>query len=143
MDMSYKEKSLLASLGATLLVFGWYFYQVFSNQMFNIGHEFTFNDIFRPIILIVVLEIIIQSFLAGKDKNKEDERDALIEFDRHFHEMSIEQEIELHTQIEDGERINKQGYTTQYIIYNGTAKSERIGFGDVGHNVTKLSLIHI
>ena len=25
MDMSYKEKSLLASLGATLLVFGWYF----------------------------------------------------------------------------------------------------------------------
>ena len=79
MSMSYKEKSLIASLGATLLVFGWYFYQVFSNQMFNIGHEFTFNDIFRPIILIVVLEIIIQSFLAGKDKNKEDERDALIE----------------------------------------------------------------
>ena len=77
MDMSYKEKSLLASLGATLLVFGWYFYQVFSNQMFNIGHEFTFNDIFKPIILFVVLEIIIQSFLAGK--NKEDERDALIE----------------------------------------------------------------
>ena len=77
MDMSYKEKSLLASLGATLLVFGWYFYQVFSNQIFNIGHEFTFNDIFKPIILFVVLEIIIQSFLAGK--NKEDERDALIE----------------------------------------------------------------
>ena len=77
MDMSYKEKSLLASLGATLLVFGWYFYQVFSNQMFNIGHEFTFNDIFKPIILFVVLESIIQSFLAGK--NKEDERDALIE----------------------------------------------------------------
>ena len=65
MDMSYKEKSLLASLGATLLVFGWYFYQVFSSQMFNIGQEFTFNDIFKPIILFVVLEIIIQSFLAG------------------------------------------------------------------------------
>ena len=77
MDMSYKEKSLLASLGATLLVFGCYFYKVFSNQMFNIGQEFTFNDIFKPIILFVVLEIIIQSFLAGK--NKEDERDALIE----------------------------------------------------------------
>ena len=66
-----------------------------------------------------------------------DEEDALDELDRQFHEMSIEQEIELHTQIEDGERINKQGYTTQYVIYNGTAKSERIGFGDVGHNVTK------
>ena len=77
MDMSYKEKSLLASLCATLLVFGWYFYQVFTNQMFNIGYEFTFNDIFKPIILFVVLEIIIQSFLARK--NKDDERDALIE----------------------------------------------------------------
>ena len=54
MDMSYKEKSLLASLGATLLVFGWYFYQVFSNQMFNIGHEFTFNDIFLLIQLLYV-----------------------------------------------------------------------------------------
>ena len=79
MDFSYKEKNLIASLGITLLVFGWYFYQVFSNQMLTLEHEFTFNDILRPIILIVVLEIIIQSFLAGKNKNKEDERDALIE----------------------------------------------------------------
>jgi len=79
MGFSYKEKNLIASLGITLLVFGWYFYQVFSNQMLTLEHEFTFNDILRPIILIVVLEIIIQSFLAGKNKNKEDERDALIE----------------------------------------------------------------
>ena len=66
-----------------------------------------------------------------------DERDALDELDRQFREMSLEQEIELNTHIEDGQRTTKQGYSTQYVIYNGTAKSERIGFEDVGHNVTE------
>ena len=66
-----------------------------------------------------------------------DERDALDELDRQFHEMSLEQEIELNTHIEDGQRTTKQGYSTQYVIYNGTAKSERIGFEDVGYNVTQ------
>jgi hypothetical protein len=66
-----------------------------------------------------------------------DERDALDELDRQFHEMSLEQEIKLNTHIEDGQRTTKQGYSTQYVIYNGTAKSERIGFEDVGYNVTQ------
>ena len=66
-----------------------------------------------------------------------DERDALDELDRQFHEMSLEQEIELNTHIEDGQRTTKQGYSTQYVIYNGTAKSERIGFEDVGYNITQ------
>ena len=66
-----------------------------------------------------------------------DERDALDELDRQFHEMSLEQEIELNTHIENGQRTTKQGYSTQYVIYNGTAKSERIGFEDVGYNVTQ------
>ena len=66
-----------------------------------------------------------------------DEKDALDELDRQFREMSLDQEIELDTHIEDGQRITKQGYSTQYVIYNGTAKSERIGFEDVGHNVTQ------
>ncbi len=66
-----------------------------------------------------------------------DEKDALDELDRQFHEMSLEQEIELNTHIEDGQRTTKQGYSTQYVIYNGTAKSERIGFEDVGYNVTQ------
>ena len=65
------------------------------------------------------------------------ERDALDELDKQFHKMSLEQEIDLKAHIEDGERITKQGYTTQYVIYNGTAKSERIGFEDVGYNVTQ------
>ena len=66
-----------------------------------------------------------------------DEKDALDELDRQFREISLDQEIELDTHIEDGQRITKQGYSTQYVIYNGTAKSERIGFEDVGHNVTQ------
>ena len=66
-----------------------------------------------------------------------DEKDALDELDRQFREMSLEQEIELDTHIKDGQRTTKQGYSTQYVIYNGTAKSERIGFEDVGHNVTQ------
>jgi len=66
-----------------------------------------------------------------------DERDALDELDRQFHKMSLEQEIDLDTHIEDGKRINKQGYQTQYVIYNGTAKSERLGSDEVGINITK------
>ena len=65
------------------------------------------------------------------------ERDALDELDKQFHKMSLEQEIELKAHIEDGKRTTKQGYTTQYVIYNGTAKSERIGFEDVGYNITQ------
>jgi len=65
------------------------------------------------------------------------ERDALDELDKQFHKMSLEQEIDLKAHIEDGKRTTKQGYTTQYVIYNGTAKSERIGFEDIGYNVTQ------
>ena len=66
-----------------------------------------------------------------------DEKDALDELDKQFHEMSLEQEIELKAHIEDGKRTTKQGYATQYVIYNGTAKSERLGSDEAGINVTK------
>tara|TARA_B100000686_G_scaffold123097_1_gene130390 strand:+ start:2844 stop:4517 length:1674 start_codon:yes stop_codon:yes gene_type:complete len=66
-----------------------------------------------------------------------DERDALNELDKQFHDMSLEQEIDLNTHIEDGKRTNKQGYQTQYVIYNGTAKSERLGSDEMGINITK------
>lgn len=66
-----------------------------------------------------------------------DERDALDELDRQFYEMSLDQEIELKAHIEDGKRTNKQGYATQYVIYNGTAKSERLGSDETGINITK------
>ena len=85
------------------------------------------NDGYPAMLFVIAIKIPIDL----------DEKDALDELDRQFHEMSIEQEIELDTHIEDGQRMTKQGYATQYIIYNGTAKSERIGFEDIGHNVTK------
>ena len=35
MDYSFKEKSIVASLGVTLLIFGWYLYDAFSNLSLN------------------------------------------------------------------------------------------------------------
>lgn len=78
MDLSYKEKSLMASLAATLLVFGWYFTHFFSSPSAWGNDAFTFADLLTPIVLVVILEIIIQSFLAGANKQLEDERDVLI-----------------------------------------------------------------
>ena len=51
--------------------------------------------------------------------------------------MAIEQKIELDTEMESGSRKTKQGYETQYIIYNGTAKTEEWGVGNINYSVTK------
>ena len=79
MDMSYKEKSLLASLGATLLLFGWYLYGAFSILLLNPELP-GFIEFIILIVGFIILEAIIQSFLAIKNKSQlEDERDKLIE----------------------------------------------------------------
>ena len=79
MNMSYKEKSLIASLGVTLLLFGWYLYGAFSNLSLN-PEPPGFIEIIILIVWVVVLESIIQSVLAIKNKSQlEDERDKLIE----------------------------------------------------------------
>ena len=79
MDFSYKEKSLIASLGVTLLIFGWYLYGAFSNLSLK-AEPPGFGEIITLIVLIAVLEIIIQGILASKNKSLlEDERDKLIE----------------------------------------------------------------
>ena len=77
--MSYKEKSLIASLGITLLIFGWYLYGAFS--ILSLNPELPgFVEIIILIVWVVVLESIIQSFIAIKNKSQlEDERDKLIE----------------------------------------------------------------
>jgi hypothetical protein len=78
-NMSYKEKSLIASLGITLLIFGWYLYGAFS--ILSLNPELPgFVEIIILIVWVVVLESIIQSFIAIKNKSQlEDERDKLIE----------------------------------------------------------------
>ena len=79
MDFSYKEKSLIASLGVTLLIFGWYLYGAFSNLSSNPELP-GFVEIIILLVLIAVLESIIQSFLSIMNKAQlEDERDKLIE----------------------------------------------------------------
>ena len=79
MDFSYKEKGLIASLGVTLLIFGWYLYGAFSNLSLK-AEPPGFGEIITLIVLIAVLEIIIQGILASKNKSLlEDERDKLIE----------------------------------------------------------------
>jgi cytochrome bd-type quinol oxidase subunit 2 len=77
--MSYKEKSLIASLGVTLLLFGWYFYGAFSNLLLN-PESPRLGAIIILIVLVIISEVIIQSFVALKNKSPlEDERDKLIE----------------------------------------------------------------
>jgi hypothetical protein len=79
MDFSYKEKGLIASLGVTLLIFGWYFYGTFTNLELN-PEPPGFVEIIILIVLIAVLESIIQVFVSFKNKSQlADERDKLIE----------------------------------------------------------------
>ena len=79
MNMSYKEKSLIASLGVTLLIFGWYLYGAFLKLSLN-PEPPRFGAIIIFIVLVIISEGIIQSFVALKNKSPlEDERDKLIE----------------------------------------------------------------
>ena len=80
MHFSYKEKSLITSLVVTLLIFGWYFFGVFSNVTATPSEQFDFNDVIRVIILIAILEGIIKWFFSKKDEaDLVDERDKLID----------------------------------------------------------------
>ena len=79
MNMSFKEKSLIASLGTTFLIFGWYLYGAFSTLPLNPELP-GFVEIIILLVLVAVLESIIQSFLSIMNKTQlEDERDKLIE----------------------------------------------------------------
>lgn len=80
MDFSFKEKTVIASLLVTLLIFGWYFYQVFSSLTLTENGTLSISDLVGAIVLIVILEIVVQSFISIRNKNSlEDERDKLIE----------------------------------------------------------------
>ena len=79
MDFSNKEKGLVASLGVTLLVFGWYFYESYTNLTLS-PEPPGFVEIIILIVLIAVLESLIQVFVRFKNKSQlSDERDELIE----------------------------------------------------------------
>jgi hypothetical protein len=69
--LSYREKSLYASLAAELFVYGPYFFLHRQNSV---------NKVAGMIIAIIVLEIILQSLIVAVTRNRvTDERDRLIE----------------------------------------------------------------
>ena len=69
--LSYREKSLYASLAAEIVVYGPYFF---------LHQQNTINKVAGMIVAIIVLQIILQSIIAGFTRNRlTDERDQLIE----------------------------------------------------------------
>ena len=70
-SLSYREKSLYASLAVELLVYGPYFFLHNQNSV---------NKVAGMIIAIIVLQVILQLIIAGVTRNRvTDERDRLIE----------------------------------------------------------------
>jgi hypothetical protein len=70
-SLSYREKSLYASLAAELLVYGPYFFLHQQNSI---------NKVAGMIVAIIVLQIILQLVIAALTRNRvTDERDRLIE----------------------------------------------------------------
>ncbi len=71
MSLSYREKSLYASLVAELVVYGPYFFLHRQNSV---------NKVAGMIVAIIVLQIVLQSIIAAATRNRTtDERDRLIE----------------------------------------------------------------
>jgi len=70
-SLSYREKTLYASLAAELAVYGPYFF---------LHHENSVIKVAGMIVAIIVLQIILQSAIAAVTRNRvTDERDRLIE----------------------------------------------------------------
>ncbi len=69
--LSYREKSLYASLVAELVVYGTYFFFHRQNSV---------NQVAGMIVAIIVLQVILQSIIAAITRNRvTDERDRFIE----------------------------------------------------------------
>lgn len=69
--LSYREKTLYASLAAEVVVYGPYFFLHQQNSV---------NKVAGMIVSIIVLQIILQSLIAAFTRNRiTDERDRLIE----------------------------------------------------------------
>ena len=71
LSLSYREKSLYASLVAELVVYGPYF---------PLHHQNSVNKVAGMIIAIIVLQVILQSVIAALTRNRvTDERDRFIQ----------------------------------------------------------------
>ena len=76
MDLSHKEKALIASLGVTLLIFGWYLNGAFSTLALNPSAP-GLVELIVLIVWVVAFEASIQGVLAVRNKSglEEDERE--------------------------------------------------------------------
>jgi hypothetical protein len=73
LSLSYREKSLYASLVAELVVYGPYFVR-------SLHEQNSVNKVAGMIVAIVVLQVILQTVIAVLTRNRvTDERDRLIE----------------------------------------------------------------
>ena len=87
MNLSFKEKGLIVTMVVTVLIFGNYFLNAFDNLNTDPQEWDGLADFVAAVVLIVILEITIFSFLAethaannaANNKVQEDERDKLIE----------------------------------------------------------------
>ena len=78
--MSTKEKSLLASLVITLLVFGNFFLNTLELALADEPIANISTSLINVVISVIILEIIVQSLLTSLSASqKDDERDQLIE----------------------------------------------------------------
>ena len=81
MDLSYEEKSILGSLLAVAVVFGYYFASVLRDMNrpdFN-GASLPLGRLVLAVIVIVVIEIVYHILVAlGSKPEPKDERDNLI-----------------------------------------------------------------
>ena len=79
-DVSTKEKSLLASVFITLLVFGNFFVDILEVVLSGEPMASVGTSLVTAVISVIILEIIAQSLLASlRASQKDDERDRLIE----------------------------------------------------------------
>src|SRR6516225_2986754 len=70
-SLSYREKTLYASLVAELLVYGSYFF---------LNHQNSVNNVAGMIVAVIALQAILQLLIALLNRNRvTDERDRLIE----------------------------------------------------------------
>lgn len=85
------------------------------------------DDGYPAILFVIVLKVPFEI----------DEAVPLDILNDQFQKMAIEQDIELDVKLESGSRKTSQGYDTEYVIYNGTTKTEKIGTDEINYKVTK------
>jgi hypothetical protein len=78
MDMSYQEKSIVGSLVAMLLVYGYYFAAILRNPGQTRFGGSALGRLIFAVIAIIVIEIVYHVVLSAATKPEKDERDVII-----------------------------------------------------------------